>query len=333
MAIEPVLQAGGVVYRTTTSGTEVLLVKDSAGMAWIFPKGHIEAGETAAQAAQREVCEEAGYRTEIDSLLEPPLEFHSNNEQVLVRYFLMRPVDEVATKENRERRWFTLDAAAKALTHPDARALLLFNNPRIVRAARDPQLVAFMMAELKTLEEAFETNEANGEQRVNTFLALVTGSGALVAFLLDRDALAPDRVEPAAVALLGLLFFFGLLTVRRVIQRNALADDYKAQLARLRRWFLLCEAEPASAVAPFSPFKPQKRGTTILSLGRGGWLQMTAAIQAAVAGTLAAMLVATGNWYAEGVVFVLGAVLAWVGVIAWAKGAESAPTKKSAKNK
>ena len=54
-------QAGAVVVRGQGASAEVLLVsakKDPSQ--WIFPKGHVEPGESAAEAALREMREEAG---------------------------------------------------------------------------------------------------------------------------------------------------------------------------------------------------------------------------------------------------------------------------------
>lgn len=51
--------AGCVIFRTTPDGVQILLIFDQYGQ-WTFPKGHLEAGETAAAAAVREVFEETG---------------------------------------------------------------------------------------------------------------------------------------------------------------------------------------------------------------------------------------------------------------------------------
>lgn len=50
--------AGGVVFDGLG---RVLLIRHASGD-WVFPKGHVEAGETELQAALREVEEEAGVR-------------------------------------------------------------------------------------------------------------------------------------------------------------------------------------------------------------------------------------------------------------------------------
>ena len=52
--------AGGVVYRFGSSDRlEVLLIEDAKGR-WTLPKGHVEAGESYRQTAEREIREETG---------------------------------------------------------------------------------------------------------------------------------------------------------------------------------------------------------------------------------------------------------------------------------
>jgi ADP-ribose pyrophosphatase YjhB (NUDIX family) len=52
--------AGGIVFRRNEKKeVEIVLIQDAKDR-WTIPKGHIEEGETAKQAAQREVCEETG---------------------------------------------------------------------------------------------------------------------------------------------------------------------------------------------------------------------------------------------------------------------------------
>src|SRR5690606_23502519 len=51
--------SGGVVFRRTGGTLSFLLIRDPYDN-WGLPKGHIEGGETPAQAALREVAEETG---------------------------------------------------------------------------------------------------------------------------------------------------------------------------------------------------------------------------------------------------------------------------------
>jgi len=118
-------QAGGIVVRHGSDGASVLLVRAKKDpTVWIFPKGHIERGETAAEAALRETHEEAGVKGELVAAVGDPLEFHSGREDVRVQYFLIRPRSESARTDGREKRWFTVDDALDALRWADARRLL-----------------------------------------------------------------------------------------------------------------------------------------------------------------------------------------------------------------
>ncbi len=78
--------AGGVVV---SAAGEVLLIRDRNGH-WVFPKGHLEPGETPEAAARREVLEETGVRAEPLAPLSPTR--YTNDRGVLreVRWFLMR---------------------------------------------------------------------------------------------------------------------------------------------------------------------------------------------------------------------------------------------------
>jgi len=54
------VSAGGIVFRRDAAGVlRFLLIKDSYGN-WGFPKGHLEEGESPADAARRETEEETG---------------------------------------------------------------------------------------------------------------------------------------------------------------------------------------------------------------------------------------------------------------------------------
>ena len=66
MNIRKTKSAGGVVVN---SEGKVLMVNQNAD-SWSLPKGHIEAGESALEAAKREVVEESGVK---DLILVKPL--------------------------------------------------------------------------------------------------------------------------------------------------------------------------------------------------------------------------------------------------------------------
>jgi 8-oxo-dGTP pyrophosphatase MutT (NUDIX family) len=124
-----VTHAGGIVYRAKGSDFEILLVTAKGNpSAWIFPKGHIEAGETAEQAALREVEEEAGVVGELVGPVGPPIEFDTPAEHVRVQYFLVRMQKESPDTDGRDKRWVPFD---------DAEGMLAYDNTRgLVREAR-----------------------------------------------------------------------------------------------------------------------------------------------------------------------------------------------------
>ena len=130
---EIVREAGGVVVRRDDDGTPYFLVVQSSDRSnWLFPKGHIEEGETADVAAVREVREEAG----VDTVVTSPLgreQFMLNGQRIDVDFYLLEFRSSVATHEGREVRWCRYGAAA---------ALLSFEAPKRAleraQAALDP---------------------------------------------------------------------------------------------------------------------------------------------------------------------------------------------------
>jgi diadenosine hexaphosphate hydrolase (ATP-forming) len=123
--LQPIEQAGGIVVRRQAAGVGVLLVRAKKDpTVWIFPKGHIEPGETAEEAALRETLEEAGVEGELLGPVGGPLEFQSGSERVSVRYFLIRAIAERAPTDGRDTQWLAIDEARRALSFESARRLL-----------------------------------------------------------------------------------------------------------------------------------------------------------------------------------------------------------------
>ena len=90
---------------------------------WIFPKGHVEHGETADQTALRETQEEAGV---IGRILVPlgALEFESGGRPLHVEYFLVELLGDASWSERRPLVWGTYDETRARIEFDNARQLL-----------------------------------------------------------------------------------------------------------------------------------------------------------------------------------------------------------------
>jgi len=64
------ISAGGVAYKTIERRAEIAIIRTSKEGRWQLPKGIIDPGETAEQAALREVREEAGIHCELGEKLD-----------------------------------------------------------------------------------------------------------------------------------------------------------------------------------------------------------------------------------------------------------------------
>jgi len=119
-----IAQAGAITVRRENSSTKVLLARARRNpLEWIFPKGHIEPGETAEETAIRELQEEAGVAGEIVRSIGVSI-FQSPRGEVEVTYFLVRFVGTATSHESREIRWVSFREARRLVTFPDATRLL-----------------------------------------------------------------------------------------------------------------------------------------------------------------------------------------------------------------
>lgn len=120
-----VRQAGAIVVRFDDDEPRLLLVTAKRNTkTWIFPKGHIEDGETAAEAAVREAREEAGV---IGRALRSigNLEFDAGDQWIAVEYFLVSlEKDKDDAEEGRKRKWCTREEAMERIEYGETRALI-----------------------------------------------------------------------------------------------------------------------------------------------------------------------------------------------------------------
>jgi 8-oxo-dGTP diphosphatase len=120
----PVRQAGAIAVRLDRKTPRFLLVTARRNSTrWIFPKGKIEPGERAEEAAVRELAEEAGFSGRVLGRV-GTLRFEWDGEDIRVQYFLVEALKGVQGREPRQRKWLRLEEARKRLHYADTRRLL-----------------------------------------------------------------------------------------------------------------------------------------------------------------------------------------------------------------
>lgn len=131
--------AGGIVFRRAKDkGVEILLIQDAKDR-WTIPKGHIEEGETAQQAAKREIGEEAGLQ-DVDVLgWLGKIHFRYRRIDKLVlmttQIYLVRAKGDTEAIKKEEWmngiKWFKFHDALEAIEYEDIGKLMLLAMKRI----------------------------------------------------------------------------------------------------------------------------------------------------------------------------------------------------------
>ncbi len=115
------ITAGGIVF----NGDRVLVLKNLKG-AWVFPKGHVELGESHEQAALREVQEESGLHARIIGRAGmSSFHFYSYMDRAVHRkivYWFEMETDDTGVVVNRELKmgaFFPVEGALRLLNFPN----------------------------------------------------------------------------------------------------------------------------------------------------------------------------------------------------------------------
>lgn len=89
--------AGGVVWRTDAQGERVALVHRPRYQDWSLPKGKLDSGESAIEAAVREVHEETGRSVAVGQRL-PTIGYHVGERHKRVWYWAMRDLGQIGAQ-------------------------------------------------------------------------------------------------------------------------------------------------------------------------------------------------------------------------------------------
>jgi 8-oxo-dGTP diphosphatase len=114
--------AGGIVHRHAADGAvEVLVIHRPEYEDWTLPKGKLDPGETAEEAAVREVEEETGIKASLGAHAGSTEYYDRHGRSKRVDYWLMDPdvvPDEFTpNSEVDEIRWLPVDGLRDLLTH------------------------------------------------------------------------------------------------------------------------------------------------------------------------------------------------------------------------
>lgn len=122
--------AGGIVVRRFRGRPFMCAVRVKGGTVLALPKGHIDPGETAAQAAEREVREEAGIRAALVERLGPVRYWYVRDGQrvlKIVTFFLFRyrsgSVRDYQASEVDGAEWIPLEEAPRLLAYKGEREM------------------------------------------------------------------------------------------------------------------------------------------------------------------------------------------------------------------
>lgn len=136
MARTPVMAAGGIVLRQEETPL-IAVVRLRKRNEWVLPKGKLDDGETARDAAEREVLEETGHDVSVHEFL-GTLVYESGRGSKVVHYWRMEASGGQVHELMRDIRavdWLPLDQAVERLSRGYERAFLANVGPLALETA------------------------------------------------------------------------------------------------------------------------------------------------------------------------------------------------------
>jgi ADP-ribose pyrophosphatase YjhB (NUDIX family) len=136
-------QAAAVPVRRTAGELQICLIRRQGVRRWGIPKGFIDEGHTAAQAALTEAREEAGLIGRIDGPAVGTYRYSKWGGRLIVAVYVMQVESALPVWEEmdvRERRWTTLAEAERLLERHPVSSLWDAIGPRLegLRSKRQP---------------------------------------------------------------------------------------------------------------------------------------------------------------------------------------------------
>jgi 8-oxo-dGTP diphosphatase len=145
MADQPILAAGGIVVRGNTRPT-VAIVQLRKDGDWVLPKGKLNRGEDALEAAQREVREETGHAVTVKEFV-GTLCYEVNGRSKIVQFWRMHPNGGPARAlmdDIKQVAWLPLEKAIRKLARPHERAFLASAGPAAIKSHRETSAIRIL---------------------------------------------------------------------------------------------------------------------------------------------------------------------------------------------
>lgn len=118
---------GAVIFRRAEDWN-VLLIRHTKGRHISFPKGHVEAGETESQTAEREIREETGLRVRVDRRFraENRYNIRPDTQKLVVIFAALTEQEEITPQpeEIAEAFWAPIEEASTRLTYERDRKIM-----------------------------------------------------------------------------------------------------------------------------------------------------------------------------------------------------------------
>ena len=122
------ISCGAVVFSQFDGAWHVLLIRHEHGRHISFPKGHVEAGESERQTAEREILEETGVRVSVDTGFRAENRYMARPDvEKLVVFFIAVAEEQTPIAQEGEvavAEWVEAGDAAGRLTYEQDRRIL-----------------------------------------------------------------------------------------------------------------------------------------------------------------------------------------------------------------
>jgi 8-oxo-dGTP diphosphatase len=133
----PVMAAGGIVVREQARQQLIGIVRLRKNRSWVLPKGKLKPGESARDAARREVLEETGHQVSVHEFL-GAMSHSRDGKHKVVQFWRMSVVGgpvRALMDDVKAVKWLPLEQAIKTLTHAHEQAFLTHVGPTALKAA------------------------------------------------------------------------------------------------------------------------------------------------------------------------------------------------------